>query len=73
LENREEKLQKLLADKEKDAKAKKQVAKDEDKKRREEEEALNEQINLFKSQLRPKKPQKIKLSLTSLHDLLQAV
>jgi hypothetical protein len=70
LENREEKLQKLLADKEKDAKAKKQVAKDEDKKRREEEEALNEQINLFKSQLRPKKPQKIKLSLTSLHDLL---
>lgn len=32
-----------------------------------------EDIASFKSQLKPKKPQKIKLSLTSLHDLMQAV
>jgi beta-phosphoglucomutase-like phosphatase (HAD superfamily) len=73
LENREEKLQKLLADKEKDAKAKKQINKEEEKKRNEEEASLIEAIAKFKAQLKPKKPQKQKLSLTSLHDLLQSV
>jgi beta-phosphoglucomutase-like phosphatase (HAD superfamily) len=73
LENREEKLQKLLADKEKDNKAKKQINKEEEKKRNEEEASLIEAIAKFKAQLKPKKPQKARLSLTSLHDLLQAV
>lgn len=73
LENREEKLQKLLSDKEKDIKAKKQINKEEEKKRNEEEASLIEAIAKFKAQLKPKKPQKARLSLTSLHDLLQAV
>jgi hypothetical protein len=48
LENREEKLAKLLADKDKDSKAKKQINKEEEKKRNEEEAALIEAIAKFK-------------------------
>lgn len=42
LENREEKLAKLLQEKEKDLKSKKPINKDEEKKRKEEEDTLNE-------------------------------
>jgi hypothetical protein len=48
LENREEKLAKLLADKDKDSKAKKQINKEEEKKRNEEEASLIEAIAKFK-------------------------
>lgn len=48
LENREEKLAKLLADKEKDSKVKKQINKEEEKKRNEEEASLIEAIAKFK-------------------------
>lgn len=48
MENREEKLAKLLADKDKDSKAKKQINKEEEKKRNEEEASLIEAIAKFK-------------------------
>ena len=48
LENREEKLAKLLADKDKDSKSKKQINKEEEKKRNEDESSLIEAIAKFK-------------------------
>ena len=70
LKAREEKLIELQSQREKDIKQKKIVSRDEEKKRNEEEAKILEDINMFKAQLKPKKPQKIKLSLTSLHDLI---
>lgn len=73
LESREKKLEELRQAREKDLKTKKVVSKDEEKKRTDDEAKLMQEIADFKTQLKPKKPQKIRLSLTSLHDLMQSI
>lgn len=73
LESREKKLEDSRQQREKDLKTKKVVSKEEEKKRSDEEAKLMQEIAEFKAQLKPKKPEKIRLNLTSLHDLMQSI
>lgn len=73
LESREKKLEELRQNREKDLKTKKNISKEEEKKRSDEEAKYIQEIADFKAQLKPKKPEKIRLNLTSLHDLMQSI